>query len=163
MQAIFRFQCFFPINTFLVCLVSLVFCAGKGITFAGTVDESQSAWHTKYKKQENAPDPKEMLLNTDPEPDVHEGFTPLFNGKDLNGWTSKGGTCTFEVVDGMLVGTCVPGSPSTYLSTEKNDFQDFIFTCDMKWEVDGNSGVMFRAQSKRNRLRPTGGDGGNHW
>ena len=148
MQAISRFQCFRPINTFLVCLVSLVFCAGKGITFAGTVDESQSAWHTKYKKQENAPDPKEMLLNTDPEPDVHEGFTPLFNGKDLSGWTPKGGTCTFEVVDGMLVGTCVPGSPSTYLSTEKNDYQDFIFTCDMKWEVDGNSGVMFRAQSK---------------
>ena len=148
MQAISRFQYFIPINTFLFCLVSLVFCAGKGITFAGTVDESQSAWHEKYKKQENAPDPAEMLLNTDPEPDVHEGFTPLFNGKDLSGWTPKGGTCTFEVVDGMLVGTCVPGSPSTYLSTEKNDFQDFIFTCDMKWEVDGNSGVMFRAQSE---------------
>ena len=72
----------------------------------------------------------------------------IFNGKDLSGWTPKGGTCTFEVIDGMLVGTCVPGSPSTYLSTEKNDFEDFIFTCDMKWEVDGNSGVMFRAQSK---------------
>ena len=168
MQAISRFQCFRPIKTFLVCLVSLVFCAGKGITFAGTVDESQSAWHEKYKKQENAPDPEEMLLNTDPEPDVHEGFTPLFNGKDLSGWTPKGGTCTFEVIDGMLVGTCVPGSPSTYLSTEKNDFEDFIFTCDMKWEVDGNSGVMFRAQSEATEkdkeicLRPTGRDGGNH-
>ena len=148
MQAISRCQSFLLIKTLLVCLVSLVFCAGKGITFAGTVEESQSAWHEKYRKQENAPDPKEMLLNTDPEPDMHEGFTPLFNGKDLSGWTPKGGTCTFEVVDGMLVGTCVPGSPSTYLSTEKNDYQDFIFTCDMKWEVDGNSGVMFRAQSK---------------
>ena len=89
MQAISRFQYFLPINAFLICLVSPVFCGSKGITFAGTVDESQSAWHTKYKKQENAPDPKDMLLNTDPEPDVHEGFTPLFNGKDLSGWTPK--------------------------------------------------------------------------
>ena len=54
--------------------------------------------------------------------------------------------CTFEVVDGMLVGTCVPGSPSTYLSTEKNDFQDFIFTA-YEMEVDRNS-ESFRAQSK---------------
>ena len=123
---------------------------------------SQVRWmnHSRHgtqsiRSQENAPDPKEMLLNTDPEPDVHDGFTPLFNGKDLSGWTPKGGTCTFEVVDGMLVGTCVPGSPSTYLSTEKNDFEDFIFTCDMKWEVDGNSGVMFRAQSEARKDKET--------
>ena len=66
----------------------------------------------------------------------------------MQGWTPKGGTCTFEVRDGLLVGTCVPGSNSTYLSTDQSDFTDFIFTCEMKWEVDGNSGVMFRAQTR---------------
>ncbi|TWU33030.1 3-keto-disaccharide hydrolase [Novipirellula artificiosorum] len=115
---------------------------------AGEVDPQQSEWYQKYKKQANVPEPENMLLNTDPEPDLAEGFQPLFNGKDLSGWSPKGGTCTFEVKGDLLVGSCVPGSNSTYLCTDKSDYEDFIFTCDMKWEVDGNSGVMFRAQVK---------------
>ena len=118
------------------------------VAIAGTVDSSQSAWHTKYKTQDNAPDPAEMLLNTDDEPELREGFVSLFNGKDLTGWTPKGGECKFEVSDEMLVGTCVPGTGSTYLCTDKADYKNFIFTCDMRWEVDGNSGVMFRAKTK---------------
>ncbi|MCA9138866.1 MAG: DUF1080 domain-containing protein, partial [Planctomycetales bacterium] len=115
---------------------------------AGEVDPAQAAWHKKYKDQQNIPAPDKMLLNTDKEPDLSEGFRDLFNGKDLTGWTPKGGSCKFEAVDGMIVGTVVAGSPSTYLSTENADFTDFVFTCQMKWEVDGNSGVMFRAQTK---------------
>ena len=119
------------------------------------VDAAQHAWYQKYKDQQNIPRPKDMLLNTDAEPDVSEGFTPLFNGTDLAGWSPKGGTCTFEVVDDMVRGTCVPGSNSTYLSTDRSDYHDFIFTCDMKWEVDGNSGVMFRAQVKSDKKGET--------
>lgn len=120
----------------------------SGLTVAGEVDPKQGKWHRKYQKQENAPKPEEMLLNTDSEPKLSDGFTPLFNGRDLSGWTAKGGTCDFEAKGDLVVGTCVPGSNSTYLCTDQADFTDFIFTCDMKWEVDGNSGVMFRAQSK---------------
>lgn len=119
-----------------------------GSIIAGEVDPTQSAWYAKYKGQENAPQPEKMLLNTDAEPDLTEGFTPLFNGTDLTGWTPKGGSCQFEVKDNLLVGTCVPGSDSTYLCTNKADYNDFLFTCDMKWEVDINSGVMFRARTK---------------
>ncbi|HBE70564.1 MAG TPA: DUF1080 domain-containing protein [Planctomycetaceae bacterium] len=115
---------------------------------AKTVDPKQDAWYQKYKNQENIPEPGEMLINTAKEPSLKRGFTPLFNGKDLDDWTPRGGHCTFEVVDGMIVGTCVPGSPSTYLSTKRDDYTDFIFTCEMKWEEDGNSGVMFRAKVK---------------
>ena len=117
------------------------------------VDVQQKAWYAKYWKQVNIPKPAEMLLNTDVEPSLDEGFEPLFNGKDLTGWTPRGGTCQFEVKDGVIVGTCVPGSKSTYLSTDKTDFSDFIFTCDLKWEVDGNTGVMFRAQSKQQKSK----------
>ena len=120
-----------------------------GVANSGEIDPIQGKWHEKYKKQKNVPDPAETLLNTDPEPDLSSGFTSLFNGNDLEGWTPKGGTCKFEAKDGLLVGTCVPDSPSTYLCTDKADFTDFVFSCDMKWEVDGNSGVMFRA-----RIRP---------
>jgi hypothetical protein len=127
----------------IVCLF-----AARGFADGVSIDPAQSAWYEKYKKQENAPQPSEMLLNTDAEPDLREGFADLFNGDELSGWTSYGGNCKFEAKNGMIVGTVVPDSPSTYLSTEKSDFTDFIFTCEMKWEVDGNSGVMFRAQTK---------------
>jgi hypothetical protein len=115
---------------------------------AGELDPQQNGWFEHYRKQENAPRPAAMLLNTDPEPDLRDGFKALFDGKDLAGWIRKGGTCTFEISDGMILGTCVAGSDSTYLCTEKEDFTDFIFTCEMKWEIDGNSGVMFRARTR---------------
>lgn len=129
-------------------IASILFLALALPVCAEQVAESQANWHKRYKKQENAPDPAKQLLNTDPEPDLGGEFVQLFNGKDLDGWEALGGKCSFEVKDGMIVGTCVPGSPSTYLSTEKTDYTDFLFTCEMKWEVNSNSGVMFRAQSK---------------
>ncbi len=127
------------------------------VAFGGTIDpEQEAAWFNKYKKQENTPKPEEMLINTDAEPELTgEGFISLFNGKDLSGWTPKGGHSTFEVKDGTIVGTCVPKSPSTYLCTDKMDFADFVFTCEMKWEVDGNSGVMFRAQANKKGKKVT--------
>ena len=114
------------------------------------LDPQQQALDTyeKYKNQKNAPKPEDMLLNTDPEPDVSEGFTSLFDGTDLLGWHPEGGTCTFEVANSEIVGTCVPGSKSTYLCTDKNDYKNFVFTCELKWEVDGNTGVQFRSKSK---------------
>jgi hypothetical protein len=121
---------------------------------AGSLDPSQKDWHKHYSKQENAPRPEEMQLNTDAEPDVSNGFRPLFNGKDLTGWTAKGGTCEFTVKDSCIVGQVVKGSESTYLSTDDASFTNFIFTCDMKWEVDGNTGVMFRAQVKKTKKNP---------
>jgi hypothetical protein len=130
--------------------LALIAFTGLGLTpaVAGELDPQQSEWIAKYEKQPNVPKPEEMLLNTDSEPDLTEGFTPLFNGKDLSGWIPRGGTCKFEVRDGQIVGTCVAGSDSTYLCTEKADFKDFVFSCDMKWLVDGNTGVMFRAQTE---------------
>ena len=130
-----------------VAALLLCFCL-DGAVSAGEYDPQQKEWIKRYKKQANVPDPADQLLNTDAEPNIKDGFVSLFNGKDLTGWTPKGGTCKFEVQNGLLVGTCVRGSNSTYLSTERADFTDFIFTCDMKWEVDCNSGVMFRAQEK---------------
>jgi hypothetical protein len=135
-------------------LIGIILCAfiSGGAILGGTLDtEEQESWIKKYKRQENVPDPEKTLLNKDPEPEITKDFVSLFNGKDLSGWTPKGGHCTFEVKDECIVGTCVKGSPSTYLSTEKNDYTDFIFTCDMKWEEDGNSGVMFRAKERKGK------------
>lgn len=137
-----------------IAAVTICCSLAVGTATAGKVDESQLDWYRKYKQQQNAPQPEDMLLNTDPEPDVTKGFVPLFNGRDLTGWSPKGGTCRFTVQDQCIVGTCVPGSPSTYLCTEDAGFTDFVFSCDMKWEADGNSGVMFRAQIKQTDKNP---------
>jgi hypothetical protein len=113
-----------------------------------SLDPSQKTWYEKYKSQENAPAPESMLLNLDPEPDLIHGFESLFDGNSLDGWTPRGGKCEFAVAEGCIVGTCVPGSASTYLCTVKDSFGDFIFTCDMFWKVDGNTGIMFRSRVK---------------
>ena len=115
------------------------------------VAPSQAYWYHRYKTQKNIPDPAKMLLNTDAEPKLIEGFTDLFNGTDLTGWKTYGGTCKFEVENGAIKGTCVPGAESTYLSTERSDFKDFIFTCDVKWLVDGNTGVMLRSKTRQRK------------
>jgi len=74
-----------------------------------------------------------------------DDFVPLFNGKDLSGWEVKNGEAPYTVEDGIIVGRCVSGTPNTFLCTEQT-FGDFILTFDAKFE-EGNSGVMFRAQS----------------
>lgn len=117
-------------------------------SFSNKVAESQEKWIEVYKKQANIPAPEDMLINKTKEPNLKKGFVSLYNGKDLNDWEPLGGHCTFEAKGDVIVGTTVPGSPSTYLSTKKNDYKDFIFTAEFKWAVDGNTGVMFRAQSK---------------
>lgn len=140
------------IRSTLAAGLAFVSVLGPVAATAGEIDPSQQAWYEKYKTQPNAPDPATMVLNVDPEPDLTEGFVNLFNGRDLNGWTALGGTCTFAADGDEVVGTTVPGSESTYLCTDDDTWADFVLTCEMFWEVDGNSGVMFRA-----RTRPRGG------
>ena len=118
------------------------------------VAPDQAKWYKSYKlekKQPNLMKPEDQLLNEADEPEIGDDFVDLFNGEDLTGWTPKGGTCTFEVEDGHIVGTCVRKSNSTYLCTDRDDYKDFVFTCEMKWEVDGNTGVMFRSKIKPNK------------
>ncbi|VGO18579.1 3-keto-disaccharide hydrolase [Pontiella sulfatireligans] len=131
--------------------VATITCFFIAITIASgnQIAESQQQWFARYKKQKNAPNPSEMLINTDREPDLKEGFISLYNGGNLDGWTSIGGSNTFEAKDAIIVGTLVKDTDgSTFLSTTKSDYADFIFTAEIKWAVDGNTGIMFRAQVK---------------
>jgi hypothetical protein len=121
------------------------------LTFVGAneIADSQKKWIPVYKQQQNIPAPADMLINTDAEPNLKPGFVSLYNGKDIDNWVPRGGHCKFEAKGKTIVGTCVKGSPSTYLSTKKSDYTDFVFTAELKWAVDGNTGVMFRAASKK--------------
>lgn len=72
-----------------------------------------------------------------------DGFTPIFNGKDLSGWVNV--NCapeTWGAKDGVL--TCT-GAPIGALRTEKQ-YENFIFECDWRHlKSGGNAGVFIWA------------------
>lgn len=86
------------------------------------------------------------------------GFTPLFNGKDLNGWKfvvgGKDGEAgkTFTVKDGEVV---ISGKPAGYMLTDKS-YKNYIIRFDWKYvrpeKLDdeetfrGNSGLLIHIQ-----------------
>ena len=76
------------------------------------------------------------------------GPEPLFNGKDLTGWSVVNGKAPYTVVDGVIVGTTVADSPNSFLATDRT-FKDFILELDVKQDVGpSNSGVQFRGQRR---------------
>lgn len=68
---------------------------------------------------------------------------PLFNGKDLTGWTIHG-TEKWYVENGNLVCESGPDKQYGYLSTNK-DYKNFDLNLQFKQEANGNSGVFFRS------------------
>lgn len=71
---------------------------------------------------------------------------PLFNGKDLSGWTQKGGKAIYTVEDKQIVGTTAPNTPNSFLCTEKN-YSDFVLEYEFKVDPKLNSGVQIRSNS----------------
>lgn len=76
-----------------------------------------------------------------------EGFTSLFNGKDMTGWkfeVGKGDPAkVFTVKDGKIV---VSGSPNGYFYTDKS-YKNYILRFDWKFIKDGNSGTLAHIQT----------------
>lgn len=86
-----------------------------------------------------------------------DGFTPLFNGKDLTGWSGtakpdKDGKVadwktTWSVNDGQIICT---GKPNGYLATTKN-YGDYVLR--VKWRYPAGaaaarSGILLHCQAK---------------
>ncbi len=76
-----------------------------------------------------------------------DGWTPLFNGKDLTGWkTSPRRPKQLDGwkvdKDGILVGS---GPYVSHLFTERGDFEDFHLRAEVKINEQGNSGIYFRS------------------
>mgnify|MGYP001212025966 CR=1 FL=1 len=76
-------------------------------------------------------------------------WTPLFDGKTLAGWQRVGGEAPYTVEDGAIVGTMTPGTPNSFLITEK-EYGDFILELDVKLEGGTtNSGIQTRSHLDR--------------
>jgi len=75
---------------------------------------------------------------------AEEGFVPLFNGKDLDGWKVPENNIWWLVEDGVLQSRSCPDQIGTDLWTEE-DFGDFILEFEFLFgEGDIDSGIFVR-------------------
>lgn len=74
-----------------------------------------------------------------------DGFKPLFNGKNLDGWEQHSGKAKYRVEDGAIVGQTVANTQNSFLCTSKQ-YGDFILELEFKVANDMNSGIQFRSQ-----------------
>jgi len=72
------------------------------------------------------------------------GWVDLFNGKNLDGWTQKGGDAKYSIEDGTIVGISVMNTGNSFLCTEKL-YGDFILEYEFKVDPRLNSGVQIRS------------------
>jgi len=68
-------------------------------------------------------------------------------GRDLSNWEQLNGTAPFELNNGEITGTTVPGSPNSFLCTREK-FGDFILEFDTWFDPQMNSGVQIRSESR---------------
>jgi hypothetical protein len=75
-----------------------------------------------------------------------DGFVPLFNGENLDGWTTTGNWVVLD--DGTVTLKPRPGEKGwqrfdAYIMTQKK-YGDFVLDLEFKIQEEGNSGVFFR-------------------
>lgn len=79
-----------------------------------------------------------------------------FNGKDFSGWSIKSGFATYEIKEGVIIGTTAKGSPNTFLVTDKQ-FGDFEIQFETKVHNQLNSGCQIRSQLRNSTKGKFGG------
>lgn len=78
-----------------------------------------------------------------------EGFTSLFDGKSLNGWTYIGRPAgAYFVTNGVIV--CPENSGGNLLSDK--EYSDFVLRFEFKMEAGGNNGVAIRVPKSNGNL-----------
>jgi hypothetical protein len=77
---------------------------------------------------------------------THEVFVPLFNGKDLSGWTARPNHLeNWHVKDGILVGSGGRATASV-LYTQRGDYKDFHLRAEVRITGNEFGGLWIRAQ-----------------
>jgi hypothetical protein len=84
-------------------------------------------------------------MNTLTPAERKDGYTLMFNGKDLDGW--DGDPALWSVQDGVIVGTSDhhPFTVNTFLVYKRRNFSNFVMKADIKLR-NHNSGIQFRSE-----------------
>jgi hypothetical protein len=124
--------------------VGVLILVGAVPTFgvSARVDQSQPA-------QGGAPAAAAPAIPQDPGPRIPDGFTPIFNGKDLTGWhVSKtnhhGTTPDYHVLHGLIVGTQNPRGRGGILLTDKK-YKNVEVYMEIKPDWGCDSGLFLRS------------------
>ncbi len=83
----------------------------------------------------------------EPSAEPSKEWASLFNEQNLRGWVQRGGKSRFAADDQTIIGTTVPGEPTSYLCTE-TEFENFELMLEFK--VDDprlNSGIQIGGTS----------------
>ena len=93
------------------------------------------------------PDYRKVTVDP-PAQKVPDGFTPIFNGRDLTGWhiskeARHGVTPDFHVLHGMIMGTQQPVGGGGLLLTDRK-YRDFEMYFEAKPDWGCDSGIFFR-------------------
>lgn len=72
---------------------------------------------------------------------VEPGFTSLFNGKDLSGWTIAGPAESFSVADGAIVAHGAPSHAYYTGALRDHRFRDFELKVDVMTRQGSNGGI----------------------
>ena len=75
-----------------------------------------------------------------------EGWTSLFSGKDLAGWTQRNGWAVYRIEGDSILGTTAKDSPNSFLCSDK-EYSDFELRFEVKVDPALNSGIQIRSKS----------------
>lgn len=90
-------------------------------------------WRNIFVREIPAEEANRLLRGADP-----QGFQPIFNGRDFDGWT--GAVNNYEVVDGAIM--CKPKKGGVIHTKEQ--FADFVARLEFKLPPGGNNGLAIR-------------------
>ena len=95
------------------------------------------------------PDYRKLSIEP-PAPQVPNGFTPIFNGRDLTGWhvsteARHGVRPDFRVAQGMILGTQQPLGSGGLLITDRK-YRSFELSLEAKPDWGCDSGIFFRGK-----------------
>ncbi len=76
---------------------------------------------------------------------ANAGWKQIFDGKTLEGWVQHGGKAKYTIEDGVIIGSCVPNTPNSFLCTAR-DYTNFVLELEINVDNGLNSGVQFRSQ-----------------
>ncbi len=91
------------------------------------------------------------LLDRIPPNAVEDGFTPIFNGRDLTGWDGKPGWWTVQ--EGAITSESTPEKPcgeANYLIWRGGQPSDFELRASFRLSPAANSGIQIRSEERPN-------------
>lgn len=113
------------------------FCLIACATYSTALADDSKAANQVVVRNENA---------TPPSVPSGEGWTSLFSGKDLAGWTQRNGWAAYRIDGDSILGTTATDSPNSFLCSDK-EYSDFELRFEVKVDPALNSGVQIRSKS----------------